>query len=298
MRASSSAVRGPVVSQPERRVSATASISSSVIAGGWNERKSVRLVEESSGIRGDEAYAVRGGVRAREGLIARVADREHRTGAVGAAAQRREDVAGLAVDADPRTPARSSGTSTDSSTPAGATRNRVTAPPTSSPSQAGTRAVAERGVDREPVQVDARHRLDELGVVAAAEARRDLDHLRPVGADAQLRVRRPVLDPERRDRTSPRPRPPRCLAPHWARRARARRRTPAARRSIRSVTASAVKTPSTEKPTTVTSGPSTSSSTSASPFRAAAARGLDRRRQLGRVGRRASAPSGPAGRAP
>ena len=40
MRASSSAVRGPVVSQPERSVSATASISSSVIAGGWNERKS------------------------------------------------------------------------------------------------------------------------------------------------------------------------------------------------------------------------------------------------------------------
>ena len=95
MRASSSAVRGPVVSQPERRVSATASISSSVIAGGWKERKSVRLVEESSGIRGDEAYAVGGGVRAREGLLARVADREHRTGPVGAAPQRREDVAGL-----------------------------------------------------------------------------------------------------------------------------------------------------------------------------------------------------------
>src|SRR5438270_8982658 len=34
-RRSSSAVRGPVVSQPERRVSATASISSSPIAGGW-----------------------------------------------------------------------------------------------------------------------------------------------------------------------------------------------------------------------------------------------------------------------
>ena len=35
-RRSSSAERGPVVSQPERRVSATASISSSPIAGGWN----------------------------------------------------------------------------------------------------------------------------------------------------------------------------------------------------------------------------------------------------------------------
>ena len=38
MRASSSAVRGPVVSQPERSVSVTASISSSAIAGGWNDR--------------------------------------------------------------------------------------------------------------------------------------------------------------------------------------------------------------------------------------------------------------------
>ena len=34
--------------------------SSSVIAGGWNERNSVRF-EESSGIRGDQAYALRGG---------------------------------------------------------------------------------------------------------------------------------------------------------------------------------------------------------------------------------------------
>src|SRR5438552_2623565 len=41
-RSSSSAVRGPVVSQPERRVSATAAISSSPIAGGWNERKDAR----------------------------------------------------------------------------------------------------------------------------------------------------------------------------------------------------------------------------------------------------------------
>ena len=43
MRASSSAARGPVVSQPERSVSATASISSSPIAGGWNDRKVSRL---------------------------------------------------------------------------------------------------------------------------------------------------------------------------------------------------------------------------------------------------------------
>ena len=49
MRASSSAVRGPVVSQPERRVSATASISASEIAGGWNERNVPRRVTSTGG---------------------------------------------------------------------------------------------------------------------------------------------------------------------------------------------------------------------------------------------------------
>ena len=39
-------------------------------------------------------------------------------------------------------------------------------------------SVAERGVERQPVQVDAERRLDELRVVAAAEPGRDLDHLR------------------------------------------------------------------------------------------------------------------------
>src|SRR5664279_5290975 len=97
MRASSSAVRGPVVSQPDRSVSATASISASEIAGGWNERNSVRL-EESSGIRGEEAYALRGGVRRGDGLLPGAARPEHGPGAVGAAPQRDEDVAGLAVD--------------------------------------------------------------------------------------------------------------------------------------------------------------------------------------------------------
>src|SRR6185503_20782214 len=100
MRASSSAVRGPVVSQPERSVAATASISASVIAGGWNERNSDRFAE-TSGICGHEAYAVRGGVRPREGLGAGIADGEERAGAVGAAAERREDVAGLPVDPHP-----------------------------------------------------------------------------------------------------------------------------------------------------------------------------------------------------
>src|SRR6476646_195319 len=97
MRASSSAVRGPVVSQPERRVAATASISASEIAGGWNERNSDRFAE-TSGICGDEAYAVRSGVRPRERLVAGGAGGEEGTGPVGAAPERRLDIAGLAVD--------------------------------------------------------------------------------------------------------------------------------------------------------------------------------------------------------
>src|SRR3954471_18256776 len=103
MRASSSAVRGPVVSQPERSVAATASISASEIAGGWNERNSDRFAE-TSGICGQEAYAVRSGVRPRERLVARFAGGEQCAGAIGAAAKRREDVARLAVDPNPLDP--------------------------------------------------------------------------------------------------------------------------------------------------------------------------------------------------
>src|SRR5690349_23247668 len=105
MRASSSAVRGPVVSQPERSVAATASISASEIAGGWNERNSDRFAE-TSGICGDEAYAVRGGVRTRERLVAGATGRENRPGAVGPAAERRVDVAGRAVDPHALDPAQ------------------------------------------------------------------------------------------------------------------------------------------------------------------------------------------------
>src|SRR4051795_205713 len=99
MRASSSAVRGPVVSQPDRSVAATASISASVIAGGWNERNSERFAE-TSGICGHEAYAVRGVVRPREGLVAGIAGGEDRPGPVASPPKRPVDVAGLAVEPD------------------------------------------------------------------------------------------------------------------------------------------------------------------------------------------------------
>src|SRR5688572_24956340 len=75
-RSPSSAALGPVVSQPERRVSATASISSSPIAGGWKESMVFRLGESFGvDIGGDEAYALRCRGRPLERLCATVADR-------------------------------------------------------------------------------------------------------------------------------------------------------------------------------------------------------------------------------
>ena len=66
---------------------------------------------------------------------------------------------------------------------------------------------------------------------------------------------------------------------------------------IRSVTVSAVKTPSTEKPTTVTSGPSTSSSTSARPLRAALrASSIAGAERLGRLDERQALLALPVGR--
>src|SRR5439155_22830428 len=136
MRASSSAVRGPVVSQPERSVSDTAAISSSVIAGGWNERNVLRRTVcirgsvspctvrpvlrrvvtvgyrprrrvpapapplAGQGGLGGDAEDDRRGRRfgALERLLSRLADGEDRARPVGAAPERREDVARLAVD--------------------------------------------------------------------------------------------------------------------------------------------------------------------------------------------------------
>ncbi len=54
MRSSSSAARGPVVSQPERSVSTTAAISSSPIAGGWKPSlvlRGGRIDQEAYGLR-------------------------------------------------------------------------------------------------------------------------------------------------------------------------------------------------------------------------------------------------------
>src|SRR5690348_10136490 len=96
-RRSSSAARGPVVSQPERIVSATAATSSSPTAGGWKPRKLLRLDDSFGGIGSDQAYAVGRAASALDRLVARSADGEHRTGAIGPAAQRPQDRARLAV---------------------------------------------------------------------------------------------------------------------------------------------------------------------------------------------------------
>src|SRR2546425_5257758 len=78
-RSSSSAARGPVVSQPERRVSATAAISSSPIAGGWKPRKVLRGLGDSC-VNGLEAYALGGGFGTRGCLVAGLADGKHSAG--------------------------------------------------------------------------------------------------------------------------------------------------------------------------------------------------------------------------
>ena len=71
-RRSSSAERGPVVSQPERRVSATASISSSPIAGGWNPSM-VFLLSDETFCTDLEAYETSSLVGSLQRLFARVA---------------------------------------------------------------------------------------------------------------------------------------------------------------------------------------------------------------------------------
>src|ERR671919_39049 len=85
-RRSSSSARGPLVSQPLRSVSATASISSSPTAGGWKERKLLRL-DESLCIDRLEADELGRAVGAGECVVAALAAREHEAGAVVAAAE-------------------------------------------------------------------------------------------------------------------------------------------------------------------------------------------------------------------
>ena len=90
--------------------------------------------------------------------------------------------------------------------------------------------LAERRGEREAVEVDPERGVAELGVVAAADARRELHHLRPVGPEHDLRVRRAVRDPER---LGGRPRPPRPPLPRRRARPGVRERDPEGRRRRR-----------------------------------------------------------------
>src|SRR5258707_6988197 len=100
-RRSSSADFGPVVSQPDRSVSATASISSSPIAGGWKPSFVVRLGRDLGVDMGrQEAYELCRLLGAPQRMLGGTADGENRAGAVGATPQRREHVARATVDAN------------------------------------------------------------------------------------------------------------------------------------------------------------------------------------------------------
>ncbi len=81
MRVSSCAARGPVVSQPERSVSATASTSSSPSAGGWKPRVVLRRVRIDV-----KAYGLHRTASPRARFLAVGADGHDRSGSVGAGA--------------------------------------------------------------------------------------------------------------------------------------------------------------------------------------------------------------------
>src|SRR5215213_891075 len=101
-RRSSSAAAGPLVSQPERSVSATAAISSSPIAGGWKPSFVLRRVsDESFDIDSLESNHRLGLGSALQCVLAAAADGEDCPGAVGPTPELAEVVALTPVDADP-----------------------------------------------------------------------------------------------------------------------------------------------------------------------------------------------------
>ena len=190
-----------MVSQPERIVSATAAISSSPTAGGWKPRNVVRLAATpASTVSKRMREAAAAALASASSRLA--ADREHRARAVGADPQRPEAVARPAVDAHPAHALDRLGLlerrARPASSPSGATRKRTQAPPDPRLGGAAARRASPSAADeREAVQVDAERGRAELRVVAAAQARGQLDHARPVRPDPDLRVGRPVRDPER-----------------------------------------------------------------------------------------------------
>src|SRR5262245_1483673 len=196
IRRSSSAARGPVVSQPDRSVSATAAISSSPTAGGWKPSIVSRL-DESFDIHGLESNRRFRPVCTPERFLAAVSDGEDGAGAIGPAPKLVETMAPAPVGADaadalPRVCLLDTGDLAklagrwDEETDTGTAdvRNRR--------QRLRRNLLAQRRRQRRPVQVDAERDPTQLRVVAPAEAGRELADARPVGPDQHLRVARAV----------------------------------------------------------------------------------------------------------
>src|SRR2546423_334389 len=139
---------------------------------------------DSVGIGRAEAYALGRSRRPLESLVAACADREHRAGALGAA-----------VDPSPRdTGRRLRPPETVGLTVAREEADAGAAGTVLRPQPFRRDLLAERGCDREPVQVDSERRLAQLRLVAAADPRRQLEHERSVAADPDLRDGRAFAD--------------------------------------------------------------------------------------------------------
>ena len=125
-----------------------------------------------------------------------VADGEHRSRPVRAAPKRPKDESGLPIDPDPLDPLEVVGHvhSLEHTGRSDEEPRHCPAHPSLGVERPG--GTAERSVDREVVQRDARHLLDQLGVVPAAEAGCHLDDARTVRPDTNLHVGGPFGDAE------------------------------------------------------------------------------------------------------
>src|SRR5262249_22199805 len=162
-------------------------------SGGWNPRRV--LLGNDAGRLDLEADEAPGAIGTGQRVLGRVAGREDRPCTIRAAPERPEHMPGLAVDADPAD-AVDVESRIEPGHAAELTRRRD--------EEADARAadarlrrdavprdlLAERGGDRELVEVHAQGGAAELRVMAAAESRRELADERALLRDEDLRVRR------------------------------------------------------------------------------------------------------------
>src|SRR5262245_26021140 len=197
MRSSSFAAFGPLVSQPERRVSVTAAISSSPIAGGWKPSMVGRL-DESFDIDLEPNDRLRA-VGAFERLLAAVSDGQDRAGPIRAAPQLAEAVSRTPIDADSPDPLQREGLlDAGHLAELPGRRHEEAHAPAADPGDRRQRRrrnlLPERCRKRRAVEVDAEGDAAQLRVVTAAQPRCELAPARAVRPDEHLRVARAVLD--------------------------------------------------------------------------------------------------------